>query len=250
MDPQATKSGTTGNDSCTQNKKSQPAKNQTKITVRSQRDVLCGRGVPIGKHYGNILLHTAINKYREKYLDSPRTDKPVIIRQIVQEIKAAGARFLKRLEPDGDDEIWVEVDDNYAYRKVGHAIRSRKTCKALRVANPQVGNPATQAPFLASSPFITNPLPLTAMHHPIHISANLSEQLPTRPAGAFANARLNGPGVIAPQGHAATTIQAQGLDGIAIPAHIASRTAATSRSHLQDRKPSPQRASEQDSAEG
>ena len=89
-------------------------------------------------------------------------------------------------------------------------------------------------------------LTVTAMHHPFHISPNLSEQVPTRPAGAFANASLNGPGVIAPQDHAYTTIQAQGLDGIPMPAHIASRTAATSSSHLQDQTTSPQRTSEED----
>ena len=133
---------------------SQNTNSRIKGTVRNHRDILCGRGVPIGKHFGNILLHTSVNKYRARYLDSPRIDKPVIIRQIVKEVKAEGSRFLKRLDPDGveDDEVWVEVDDNVAYKKVGHALRAKNTGKAVRVDNPQVlGSPLAQSLSVAAS---------------------------------------------------------------------------------------------------
>jgi hypothetical protein len=52
-------------------------------------------------------------------------DKPTLIKAILQEIKANGAQFLKRSEVDED--IWEEVDDAYAYAKVGHALRWKKS---------------------------------------------------------------------------------------------------------------------------
>ena len=89
-------------------------------------DIVCGRGLHIMNRHGNLNLHLLVNKYRETYNSSTRRDKAAIARNIVQEIKSTGARFLRRLDENKKDGRWVEVDDNTAYKKVSHALRLRK----------------------------------------------------------------------------------------------------------------------------
>lgn len=109
------------------------ASSPANFTTRSRKDIVCGKGAPIGKHYGNFLLHMTINRYRTEYLNSRRKNKPIIIRQIVEEVKATGARFLLQVDVQGNDK-WVEADDDYVYRKVSHALRAKNTGKTVRIA--------------------------------------------------------------------------------------------------------------------
>ena len=51
----------------------------------------------------------------------------MIVRQIINEIKSTGTKFIRRADhDDSTDETWVEVDDKTAYTKVSHALRRRK----------------------------------------------------------------------------------------------------------------------------
>jgi hypothetical protein len=76
--------------------------------------------------HGNLNLHVIVDRYREVYQTSTRKEKAAITRHIVQELKTAGSRFIRRLDDDSDDK-WVEVDDKTAYKKVGHALRLKKS---------------------------------------------------------------------------------------------------------------------------
>ncbi|CAJ1948463.1 unnamed protein product [Cylindrotheca closterium] len=106
-------------------KSSSDVSDQPTPVQRTANDILCGRGVPILNYHGNIRLHNIIDSYRGSYLKSDRKEKPVLVRQIVREIKAGGARFLKR-SSGNDSDSWVEVSDSYAHEKVSHALRCKK----------------------------------------------------------------------------------------------------------------------------
>jgi hypothetical protein len=98
------------------------------VSKRKPRDILCGRGVPILPHPGNIRLHQVVESYREAYLAASRGEKPALIRAVLEQFKNEGVRFMK-LSDEGEN-VWEEVDGTYAYGKVGHALRCKKSRKA------------------------------------------------------------------------------------------------------------------------
>ena len=79
-------------------------------------------------HNGNQKLHQVVNMYRAAYHSSTRKGKAALANRIVKEIKKSGSRFIRKVEDDSEDE-WEEVDDETAYKKVGHALRLRKNFK-------------------------------------------------------------------------------------------------------------------------
>lgn len=91
---------------------------------RTPNDVLCGRGVPILNYHGNLRLHGIVESYRPQYQNTLRKEKPALIKNIVAQVKQGGARFLKRT--NDNDNPWEEMDDDYAYEKVSHALRCRR----------------------------------------------------------------------------------------------------------------------------
>jgi len=99
-------------------------------------NIICGRGLHVSCHHGNLKLHRIVDRYRETYLASPRRNKSMIVRQIINEIKSTGAKFIRRADhPDeSTDDVWVEVDDKTAYTKVSHALRLRKPFSGQRNA--------------------------------------------------------------------------------------------------------------------
>lgn len=97
------------------------------IVERRPTDIVCGRGIPIQHYAGNLRLHLIVDTYREQYWHSCRRDKAILIRAVVRMVKGGGVRFLRKRRngvAEGGGE-WEEVDDKYAYEKVGHAFRSR-----------------------------------------------------------------------------------------------------------------------------
>lgn len=119
-------------------------------------DILCGRGLHIMNRTGNLSLHLLVNSYREKYQNSTRRDKAELVRQIVQEIKSSGARFLRRVDDEsGRDGRWVEVDYKTAFRKISHALRLRPNDhgrKFKKAAELQQNMDSTEAPTVAHTP--------------------------------------------------------------------------------------------------
>jgi hypothetical protein len=109
------------------------------IVERTQKDVLCGRGVQVLHHVGNLRLHLATNDFREEYLRSRRDRKKEIIESIVMALKSDGSRFL--IYSKRDKTKWVEARDGFAYDKVSHVLRGKNTGKAVRKMQGKERNP-------------------------------------------------------------------------------------------------------------
>lgn len=112
------------------------------LVDRNARDVLCGRGVQVLHHAGNLHLHLAADEFREEYLGSRRDRKREIIETIVERLKATGSRFLKTAHLDKTK--WVEADDTFAYQKVSHVLRGQNTGKAVKKIKKQESEVAKQ----------------------------------------------------------------------------------------------------------
>mmetsp|Transcript_13227 Transcript_13227/g.31717 ORF Transcript_13227/g.31717 Transcript_13227/m.31717 type:complete len:373 (+) Transcript_13227:254-1372(+) len=95
--------------------------------VAAPTDIICGRGIHIANHRGNLDLHLMVNNYREAYLASRRQQKTKIIKHVLKEVKHSGARFIKKVSDGKNADSWEEVDDATAYKKVSHALRLRTT---------------------------------------------------------------------------------------------------------------------------
>lgn len=107
---------------------------------RTQKDVLCGRGVQVLHHVGNLRLHLAANEFRDEYLRSRRDRKKAIIQTIVMRLKTSGSRFLRYSK--NDKTKWVEANDTFAYHKVSHVLRGQNTGKAVRKMKAEGSVPA------------------------------------------------------------------------------------------------------------
>jgi hypothetical protein len=84
-------------------------------------DVLLGRQKIAQENVGNVRYHFVIDTHIDQFESSSVREKTTMTREIVQEIKAAGGRFLKL-----DDAGWVEVSDEDARKKVASAFRSKR----------------------------------------------------------------------------------------------------------------------------
>lgn len=105
-------------------------------------DVLLGRGKPFQTHYGNQSMLNIVDNYRERYHKSERAFKHDIIEEVLDIIKARGGRFLERSNSIAKS-VWSQVPHRMAYRKVGHAFRSKARQISMErrdQANTQRGN--------------------------------------------------------------------------------------------------------------
>ncbi|CAJ1951356.1 unnamed protein product [Cylindrotheca closterium] len=125
--PQTSTNGRRDEDSTSQSDKSGPAVTEPAARLSGNpQDIICGRGLHIMSHLGNIRLHSIVNRHRQTYQVASRREKAALAQRIVDEIKSTGSRFIRRAG-DGRDDEWIEVDNETAYKKVGHALRLRKT---------------------------------------------------------------------------------------------------------------------------
>jgi hypothetical protein len=97
-------------------------------SARTPQDVLCGRGMPFQSYPGNVAMHELVGKHRDEYMSSKRAQKPLVIKKIIQKLKDSGARFLRPYGEfhSSEDDLWVEVDDQYIYDKISHVMRHRQ----------------------------------------------------------------------------------------------------------------------------
>jgi hypothetical protein len=135
------------------------SKDDEEITVeRTLKDVLCGRGVQVLHHEGNLKLHLAAAEFSQEYLRSRRDRKKEIIESILITLKATGSRFLRYSKRDNTK--WVEAGDGFAYDKVGHVLRGQNTGKAVRKMrgqgcdprNTSTGQPSAALPEVPVQP--------------------------------------------------------------------------------------------------
>jgi hypothetical protein len=115
-------------------------------------DVLCGRGKPIQKHPGNMLLHRLIDKNCHIYHTAPRLKRRAIANEIVQGLKSKigklPGRFLLR---EIAEEGWKEVSDNDAIDKVSHCFRARRKSTQEMSSTRRVESGASRANQLAGT---------------------------------------------------------------------------------------------------
>jgi hypothetical protein len=90
-------------------------------TVPGPFDVLLGREKISQENVGNARYHFVIDAHRDHFESSSVREKTAITREIVQEIKESGGRFLKL-----DNADWAEVSDADARKKVASAFRSKR----------------------------------------------------------------------------------------------------------------------------
>eukprot|EP00541_Cyclophora_tenuis_P008857 CAMPEP_0116553616 /NCGR_PEP_ID=MMETSP0397-20121206/7146_1 /TAXON_ID=216820 /ORGANISM="Cyclophora tenuis, Strain ECT3854" /LENGTH=219 /DNA_ID=CAMNT_0004078707 /DNA_START=17 /DNA_END=676 /DNA_ORIENTATION=- len=85
-------------------------------------DVICGlRGKQALQHVGNRRFRVTIAMNAEKYVKAPtKLDKSLIVIEVVDAIRNGGGNFVKK---DRKTKQWVEIGDQLAREKVGHALR-------------------------------------------------------------------------------------------------------------------------------
>jgi len=95
---------------------------KTRIVLPADVDILLGRGKPFQNHPGNQRMLSLVDKYKERYQAAERKEKHDIVEEVMGIISGSGGRFLRRVDYEN---YWVEVNHPIAYRKVGHAFRSK-----------------------------------------------------------------------------------------------------------------------------
>ena len=103
----------------------------------TSNDILLGRGKRFQNHFGNIQLNKLLESYYHEYSSIQRSDsknfiqvKADIVYKIIKIIQNEyGGRFLKQHDrqqksDDGDDELWVVVDDKIAKDKIAYGFRT------------------------------------------------------------------------------------------------------------------------------
>jgi hypothetical protein len=98
-----------------------------------KHDVLLGRGGGTNSHVGNVYFRQLVQRFKVKYLVSPKAQKPNVAREVIQLWKGQQppGRFLMRVdnetgqptdEPNGK---WIPVDDKKAREKASQCLRER-----------------------------------------------------------------------------------------------------------------------------
>ena len=91
------------------------------IEFQANNDILCGRGKPMHKHPGNVMLRELVESMLNECEDTPYGLKMTFHENIVKKLKSkTGARFLTQ-ESGG---WWVEASLEMATDKVTHAFRT------------------------------------------------------------------------------------------------------------------------------
>jgi hypothetical protein len=94
-------------------------------------DVLCGRGKALARHPGNVKFSKAVRASLQRYSQSTkRTDKTMVVASVVSTLRKQGVRFIKK---DSRSTAYVELSEDQAKEKAGHAIRDLLKTSAARL---------------------------------------------------------------------------------------------------------------------
>lgn len=88
----------------------------------NNNDVLCGRGGATNSHIGNRAFRLLVGKYKDKYLNAKKKEKPNVAAEVVNNIRKLDppGRFLKK---DKDSGYWLDIGDTRAKEKTSQALR-------------------------------------------------------------------------------------------------------------------------------
>lgn len=93
-------------------------------------DVLFGRGGRSNNHEGNATYRGIVSKLEDKYkLCSNRTEKNVVIEEVIRKIESRGGNFLKKDKKLG----WFVEDKSIVHQKVNQALRDDKDPEKRRL---------------------------------------------------------------------------------------------------------------------
>lgn len=96
------------------------------------KDICCGRGKRNWNHSGNVAFRSLIQNTVNRYIEAPnKTAKTGVVVSIVDDIRNAGAYFLKQDESGR----WYDIGDQQAREKVGHSLRDQVTAQKKSTAN-------------------------------------------------------------------------------------------------------------------
>lgn len=99
----------------------------------SDIDICCGRGKGNWSHRGNHFFKQIIKQNAQRYSEArSRNDKTIVINRVIELMKQRGARFLKRDEASGE---WLDIGEEQAREKTGHAMRDHLSKVAKRSRN-------------------------------------------------------------------------------------------------------------------
>mmetsp|Transcript_3474 Transcript_3474/g.9194 ORF Transcript_3474/g.9194 Transcript_3474/m.9194 type:complete len:568 (-) Transcript_3474:885-2588(-) len=87
------------------------------------KDILLGRGRPYQKYPGNVEFARLLQECKPAYNDpsNTRTERTQLRKQLVQDLRDSGVRFLKR---DDSGDWWEEVSDAAARERVSMSLRN------------------------------------------------------------------------------------------------------------------------------
>jgi hypothetical protein len=159
-------------------------------------------------------MHRIVGSYHSTYRNASRSEKKIIGRVVIQEIRDEGGRFLKRPEDgrgvEGDE--WVEAADDAVYEKISHALRGNSGNRRDSV-EAQAAIPAAIAPRRRKD---RNVQPAAATVPPAPVSSPSSD--------AHGTTALSNDLLLLPGSHSSNT-QANQLSSNLLPGLISSVTA-------------------------
>jgi hypothetical protein len=86
-------------------------------------DVVCGRGKGSYNRPGNLHMRRIVRTYIDEYLAAKsKLDKSIVLNKVLEEVRSQGdgSAMLVKQNKDGS---WMEIGDDQAREKIGHAIR-------------------------------------------------------------------------------------------------------------------------------
>lgn len=90
------------------------------ITKPYDSDILCGKDKTFNKHPGNRAYRELIEEHAVSYSnESSKQIKMKVTKQIVQQLEASGARFIRKV----GENAWQEISNQQARDKTSHALR-------------------------------------------------------------------------------------------------------------------------------
>lgn len=92
------------------------------LSETKDADVLSGRGGGTNLHPGNRYFRQLIVSHSSSYDKATKSKKPLVARDVVQQIRRRGGRFLRK---DSTDGLFYEIGDDLAREKASQAFRHR-----------------------------------------------------------------------------------------------------------------------------
>jgi hypothetical protein len=119
--------------------------------------------MPFQSYPGNLAMHDVVNAHKDEYITCRRSDKPRVIKKIIHELKASGARFLKPYGEfrSNDSDRWIEVDEQHIYDKISHVMRHRQRASRQALATASKSDINALLPSTSGVPTVVS-LPISS----------------------------------------------------------------------------------------